>query len=435
MTTNNYSRPPFTNPRSDRAIYDSTLAEATASSCSADSDAIVCIGPSFFDSYGAFSSGTKYSHGFNLAAANNSGYNTLAETVPLACKALRGQLDVWEMGNEPDLFRGKWRSSSWSAAQYEKEWKNATDHIRTYLGQSCQDMVHDLGFMAPSLSSPGSGLHAVDIFSAGEDSEKTVKQISIHNYMDGATSPGVTLQGTLMNHTAVVNSINKHVKLANELSGVAADYILGEHNSLYGGGASGLSNVFGAGLWVLEISANAASTGLIKREHFHQSVGAPYSAWLPVKSGSKSPQTFPPYYGKMAAAVFLADSANIQVKKISLNGSADHDSGYGAYENGQLKRIALLNLREYDSSSGNSRGEQKYTVKVQPHESWVVQRLTAAGSDVVSGVTYNGFSYEYSSMGKPVQVQGTASNERAQANSQGNLVITVADSEAVIVTK
>lgn len=353
---------------SDRAIYDPTLTTATASSCSADPEAIQCIGPSFFDSYGAFPEGTKYSHNFNLAANNASGYETLAQTVPLACKALRGQLNVWEMGNEPDLYRGKWRPSDWSSADYEAEWKNATDHIRLYLEKACPDLVHGYAFMAPSVSSPGSGLNAVDIFNDGEDSERDVTQISVHNYMGGATQAGVTLQSTLMNHTAVVNSVNGHVSYANSLANVPADYILGEHNSLYGGGASGLSNVFGSGLWVLEFSLYSASTGIIKREHFHQSVGAAYSAWLPVQSGSSPPQTLPPYYGKLAAATFLADSAKIQVKTISLGGDKDVDSAYGAYEGGQLQRIALLNLREYVSGSATPRGSQKYTVKVQPFQ-------------------------------------------------------------------
>lgn len=420
---------------SDRAIYDPTLTTATASSCSIDPEAIQCIGPSFFDSYGAFPAGTKYSHNFNLAANNGSGFDTLAETAPLACEALRGQFSAWEMGNEPDLYIGKWRPSNWTAADYEVEWKNMTDHLRTYIQNACPDMADSFAMVAPSVSSPGSALNAANIFADGEDSEGTVKEISVHNYMGGATQPGVTLQATLMNHTNVVHAINSHVKYANTLANVPADYILGEHNSLFGGGAEGTSNVFGAALWVLEISLNAASTGIIKREHFHQSVGAAYSAWLPVQSGSDAPQTFPPYYGKLAAATFLADSANIQVKIISLGGDPDVDSGYGAYVGDQLERIALLNLREYNSNSTTPRGEQEYTVSVRPFQVWVVQRLTASSAFDVTGVTYNGYAYEYATLGKPARVRGTSTDELVIADGHGNLHVTVAESEAVVITK
>ncbi|KAH8703933.1 glycoside hydrolase family 79 protein [Talaromyces proteolyticus] len=421
----------------DRAIYDANQSEATASSCDADPEAILCIGKSFFDSYGAFPNGTTYSHNFNLAASNSSGYDTLRETVPLACDALRGQLNVWEVGNEPDLYRGKWRPSDWPAEDYEADWQNATDSLKTYLQDACADMAANGSFslMAPSVSSPGSGIKVTDIFNDGENSENFVKQISVHNYMAGASSSGVTVQNTLMSHKAVANKLQSHVNLAESLSDVDADYILGEHNSLYGGGASGKSNVFGAGLWVLEFSAYAASTGFIKREHFHQAVGSAYSAWLPVSKDSSDPQTNPPYYGKLAAATFLANSSTIEVKTIDLNGDADKDSGYGAYVNGTLQRVALLNLREFSSSSGSDRGSQNYTISVNPNESWVVKRLTAPGADVDTGVTFNGYSYEYGTLGLPTRDNSTSSDEKVTSDASGNLYVTVADSEAVIITK
>ncbi|KKA20897.1 Glycoside hydrolase family 79 protein [Rasamsonia emersonii CBS 393.64] len=417
----------------DRAIYDSSLTVPTATSCAADPEAILCIGNSLFDSYGAFPNGTKYSHGFNLAANNASGYETLTATVPLACQALQdGLLEVWELGNEPDLYRGKWRPSDWTEAEYTTEWLNGTDRIRTLLQQSCPELASQLAFMAPSLSSPGSALKLSNIFAAGLDKENTVKQISVHNYMSGATSPGVTLQSTLMNHTAVVQSITKHVQNAQSVASVPADYILGEHNSLYGGGAAGLSNTFGAALWVLEFSAYAASTGVIKRLHFHQSQGAAYSAWTPVGS----PATNPPYYGKLAAATFLGASSNVQVKEVSLPAGSDSDldSAYAAYVDGNLTRLAVLNLRQYDSTSGGARPSQNYTIQVPTGSSWTVKRLTAAGSDVTTGVTFNGFAYEYESLGQAVRVNGTTSDEKVTADENGTVTITVRDSEAVIAT-
>lgn len=253
--------------------------------------------------------------------------------------------------------------------------------------------------------------------------------------MGGATQSGVTLQKTLMNHTAVVNNLQSHVNLANSLTEVNADYILGEENSLYGGGATGLSNVFGAALWVLEFSAYAASTGVIKREHFHQSVGAAYSAWLPVSSASSSPQTFTPYYGTLASATFLANSSSIEVKTIDLNGDQDLDSGYGAYINDELQRMALLNLREFSSSSGSARGSQNYAVTVGSNDCWIIQRLTAPAADVDTGATFNGYLYEYETLGLAQRDNSTTTNEEVTADENGSLVVVVADSEAVIMTK
>jgi hypothetical protein len=69
----------------------------------------------------------------------------------------------------------------------------------------------------------------------------------------------VTLQGTLMNHTETIESVNFLVNvstLLHEQSSYPADlpFILGEGNSLSGQGAPGLSNTFGAALWVRFVS-------------------------------------------------------------------------------------------------------------------------------------------------------------------------------------
>ncbi|OAQ79681.1 glycoside hydrolase family 79 [Purpureocillium lilacinum] len=418
----------------DRAIFDASLTTPTASSCkNADPGAWQCIGTSFFDSYGAFPEGTRYSHNFNLATWNSSGFNTLEATVPLACKALQGQFEYFEVGNEPDLYIGSRRAQDYSVAQYVSEWSNTTARFEEYLHEACPDLAGNIKYMFPSVSSPGSRLRVPDIFNAAGDAAKRVTQVSVHNYMGGATQPGVTLQATLMNHTAVVSSIGKHVAYAQSIAEYTpADYVIGEHNSLYGGGAAGLSDVFGAALWGMEFSLYAASTGVIKRLHFHQSVGSPYAAWSPVAPV----QTKPPYYGKLAAGTFLAGSDKIQVKTLSLGSDTDKDvdSGYGAYINGELRRVAALNLREFDSGS-QSRGSKKYTVKVSPRSSWVVKRLTAPGARDQTNITFNGFAYEAASIGKPVKVAGRTTDERVKADGKGNVSVTVADSEAVVMIR
>lgn len=412
------------------------MATATASSCPhADKGAWQCIGPQFFDSYGAFPKGTLYSHNFNVATWNSSGFNTLAATVPKVCNALRGQLEAFEVGNEPDLWIGSRRPSNYNVQDYLKDWTNSTGRLEAFLQNACPDLVHGLKYIFPSVSSTGSRLRVPDIFNAAGAATKHVAQVSVHNYMAGATQAGVTLQATLMNHTAVAHSIAGHVAYAQSVA-TGADYIIGEHNSLYGGGAAGLSDVFGAALWGMDFSLQAAATGgIIKRVHFHQSIGSPYAAWSPVAPQ----QTKPPYYGKLAAGTFLAKSASgLQVKTLSLGGTglrADLDSGYGAYVNGKLVRIAILNLKEFDSGSGSTRGSKSYTVKVAPSSKWVVKRLTAAGARDQTGITFNGFAYEPATLGKPERQMSRATDQPLTADSRGNLVVKVADSEAVVIVQ
>lgn len=206
-------------------------------------------------------------------------------------------------------------------------------------------------------------------------------------------------------------------------------WLLTKRRIVYGGGAVGLSDVYGAALWGLDFSLYAASTGIIKRVHFHQSIGSPYADWYPL-----SPQmTKAPYYGKLAAVTFMARSESLEVKTLNVGGDQDVNSGYAAYVDGKLKRLALINLLEYDGQG--DRGSQNYTVDVTPNSKWTVKRLQGGSAKDKTGITFDGMAYEAETLGKPVKVEGRASGEALKADASGKLVVNVADSEAAILVK
>lgn len=94
----------------------------------------------------------------------------------------------------------------------------------------------------------------------------------IYSYIDGAASPGVTLQHTLMNHTRTTRDVDEQARRYKKI--VAADkgtapLIFGETNSLYNQGKPGLSNSFGAALWGLDFNLYSAAAGY-QRVHMHQ---------------------------------------------------------------------------------------------------------------------------------------------------------------------
>jgi hypothetical protein len=103
----------------------------------------------------------------------------------------------------------------------------------------------------------------------------------MNSYISGATSPGVTLQGTLMNHTQTMNSVNGHI---NEYAAIKAidpsapPQIFGECNSLYNEGKPGLSNSFGAALWGVDFNLYSASQA-IRRVHMHMGTDYRVSTW------------------------------------------------------------------------------------------------------------------------------------------------------------
>jgi hypothetical protein len=178
----------------DYALYDASLPYALNGSFdparSADYPTTITIGPSYFESYNTWSH-VKFCHGFNLGLGGNrsSGWQTLLDTVPLACKALGGgKLYVWTYGNEPDLYstsaQGPVRPSDWSESAFVSQWYNGTRAIKALLEEHCPELATDYtyGYMAPSFAGVGNRLKAPAAWAAGLKDEKSIRLFSTHKY-------------------------------------------------------------------------------------------------------------------------------------------------------------------------------------------------------------------------------------------------------------
>ncbi|KAI8959681.1 glycoside hydrolase family 79 protein [Daldinia sp. FL1419] len=442
----------------DFAIYNSELTFALNGtynlSRSADYPTTIEIGPSYFESYGTWPN-VKFSHGFNMGG-NHDGrqWETLLQTVPLACKALGiDKLYLWEYGNEPDLFSPAVRPTDYNESDYVAEWLNGTRAIRTALEQNCPDLLENdtYAYLAPSFAGTNNHLKAPRTWADGINADSNIKLFSSHNYISGAETPGVTLQNTLMNHTRTVLSVGAHTA-DNATIHPGIPYILGETNSLFHQGRPGLSDTFGAALWAVDFALHCAAAG-IGRVHFHMGTNYRYASWQPIPT-SKSPiGTKPPYYGNIATSFFLGPPGTLIASlpfSSNTNASTDTDVAYAAYSPaGALSRILVLNLRAYnytlDGTGGGAlnpekRGETTYRftgvgagVGSEKREGEVlVRRLHANGSDAVTGITWDGWSYNYElDHGKPVRLENVTVGDKVGV-VDGAVEVRVPDSEAVI---
>ncbi|TAQ87643.1 hypothetical protein B7494_g4032 [Chlorociboria aeruginascens] len=436
----------------DYALYNASLSFAINGTInparSTDYPTTVFIGPSFFESYSTWPN-TKYSHGFNLGLGGNNsiGWETLLDTVPLACKALEGgKLLWWEYGNEPDLYstssQGPVRPPTWDELTYISQWLNGTRAVKNQLAETCPDMTSDTeyGYLAPSFAGTNNHLKPITTWNNGLDVDNDIKLISSHNYIGGATQPGVSLQHTLMNHTSTVLSIASQLSLASQLSSTEIPFILGETNSLYNEGAPGLSNSFGAALWVVDFNLYCAATG-IHRVHMHQGTDYRYASWQPLKTEKTSIGTKSPYYGNIAVAAFLGNLStdNVQIANIQLENELE--AAYAAYVDGNLKKIALINMHAYnytvngttDIPNPIARPSTEYQFSVGNENGTVcIQRLYANGSDAITGVTWDGWSYNWElDEGRPVRLTNVTIGETATL-SDGVVTVQVEDSSAVV---
>jgi len=254
-----------------------------------------------------------------------------------------------------------------------------------------------------------------------------------------------------MNHTRTTLSIAAHLNESRILSSLPADlnhslpYIIGETNSLYNQGRPGLSNTFGAALWGLDFNLYCAATNLA-RVHMHQGTNYRYQAWQPVDTANTAKGTKAPYYGNIAVAAFLGDitSPAGPPRIVNLPLPNEEESAYAAYAaDGSLARLIVINMMSYNSTADNNytdsypRPIERYTFQLPPSARGAqvdLQRLLANGSDAITGVTFDGYSYNYElENGLPVLLGNVTSGETARVGGNGRLRVDVERSSAVIV--
>lgn len=238
-----------------------------------------------------------------------------------------------------------------------------------------------------------------------------------------------------MNHTSTVLSVNRHLNESSLLSYTGLPYLLGETNSLYNQGAPGLSNSFGATLWGVDFNLYCAATG-IQRVHMHQGTNYRYAAWQPVETDLESIGTKAPYYGSIAVAAFLGDLTQGKVSISDIELGTTYESAYAAYVDDRIERIAVIQMRAYNyTGSGGPRPSETYKFQLPEHskcEEVGVQRLSANGSDAITGVTFDGLSYNYElDNGKPVLMENVTVGEKLQVRG-GMFEVEVPWSSAVI---
>ncbi|ROW07920.1 hypothetical protein VMCG_03621 [Cytospora schulzeri] len=449
----------------DYALYNASLAYALNGTYndtrSPDYPTTIYIGPSYFESYNQWPN-VKFSHGLNLGlgANNSAGWQTLFDTVPLACKTLGpDKLYTWEYGNEPDLYassaQGAVRPQPWNDTTYVSQWINGTHEILARLEEACPELTDPslYGYMAPSFSGANRALHSVGTWAAGLDQDEDIKLYSKHNYISGATTPGVTLQGTLMNHSRTMQSVDEHIAEYNSVfpDGDGVPLIFGECNSLYNQGAPGLSNAFGAALWGIDFNLYSASVGF-KRVHMHMGTNYRYGAWQPVETTKASIGTKPPYYGSIAVAAFLGNTVTTPVSVLNIPLANERETAYAAYSagSGALLRAIVINLNGYNTTvDGTGLGEspdppvrisRTYTFDVTggsvgPGDQVTIQRLYANGSDAITGITWDGWSYNYElAYGLPVRLDNVTVGEYATVGEDGTVDVSVPDSSAALLS-
>lgn len=121
----------------------------------------------------------------------------------------------------------------------------------------------------------------------------------------------------------------------------------------------------------------------------------------------------------------------------------EQEAAYAAYVGDKLERIVVVNLMAWNETDYNeeywSEGQrpvERYRFQVPKGVKGEVglRRLMANGSDAISGVTFDGYSYNFElDEGRPVLLGNVTRGESARVRKGGWLQVEVPWSSAVMV--
>lgn len=166
-----------------------------------------------------------------------------------------------------------------------------------------------------------------------------------------------------------------------------------------------------------------------------------YQSWQPIQTNITTQGTKPPYYGHIVVAAMIGDQSKSKTAITNIPTSDEREAVYAAYTDQALAKIAIINMRQYNYTVNGTtdipnpvpRPVVEYDIQVPGIVGEVgVERLLANGSDAISGITWDGISYNWElNEGRPVRLGNVTVGERVRVEN-GTVKVGVADSEAVI---
>ncbi|WP_439539073.1 hypothetical protein [Sphingomonas sp.] len=240
-------------------------------------------------------------------------------------RILGPRLQAIQIGNEPDVFRNRYRPPSWTAADYVAEWDRFHRAITA--------AAPGLNFAGPGISNK---LEYLTAFAAAAPRYPDVTMLTGHYYAMGpAGSPEATLDQLKLAEAKTATFKQAGYAVVEEARRVSRlPYRMSEGNSCWDGGKVGVSDVHAASVWGANRMLDWARRGWIG-VNWHGGGYGNYSAI--VGTPSKGYSRRPLYYGTQFAQ--LLDGATF----LEANAVPDPSLGYFALRQNGRDRIALVN--------------------------------------------------------------------------------------------
>jgi hypothetical protein len=172
-----------------------------------------------------------------------------AEEASYVEKILGDRLIAFQLGNEPDAWRNRYRPATWSYADYWKEWEVAHAAVVA--------RVPNAKFAGPDVSNK-----VPYVTGFAEDAKKSapdVVMLTSHYYAMGpAGAPGITIDRLLSPNPKLKSDL---ATIMDAARAAGLPYRMSEGNSCWNGGQPGVSDTQASALWVVEMMLEFAAAG------------------------------------------------------------------------------------------------------------------------------------------------------------------------------
>jgi hypothetical protein len=297
-------------------------------------------------------------------------------------------IKAWEIGNEPNVYPvNHARPVTYGFADFLPQYQEWVQLVHSSAGPH-------FGIMGPSYGTEDP--HVQKAWVAGTQTALASKVmsptiVSQHAYISG---PGTFPPDYLLEPSSTLGMLSVYSAYAASAHQTGAIFRLGEMNSIYGGGMSGISNTFSAALWSIDLMFNVANVG-VDGVNWHSAQGTAYQLYqFGINSSSSSATTYtvtqvgPLYYGLLVFAQMAGHGA----KLLPVTTTTDANVSIWATVDGtSTAHVVVINKDE--TATGN------VTITLPGYSTGTVRYLSAASYAATNGITLGGQTFDESPQG------------------------------------
>jgi hypothetical protein len=270
---------------------------------------------------------------------------------------LGARLIAFQLGNEPDAWRNRYRPATWSYADYWKEWSAAQAAVLA--------RTPSAKFAGPDVSNK---MDYVTGFARDAKGDPHVVMLTSHYYAMGpAGAPGMTIERLL----APDPKLERDLKIAMEAARAdGLPYRMSEGNSCWNGGEPGVSDTLASALWAADMMLAFAASGCAG-VNLH---GGGNGYYTPI-AGSVSAGFVrrPEFFGMELMKQFVGAT----LVQSTLQCSSDRVRAYAGRKGGRLLAAAI------------NKTDRRVAIKGPMHHVREQWRLTGPAIDAKDGATIN----------------------------------------------